>query len=150
MITVNAAMEQMSSGQIGQPAACIIENKRALSCGGSFSRASPRADYGVRIVPPFRARLRLRAARRATSKSGIDVVHRSRGQLCGQPGGGAALRQRRRDADQIAEELSRKKLFHINDLVRRPAVCTGILRQEASNGAPVELSGRACAGFADD
>ena len=48
MTTVNAAIEQISSGQIGHPAACIIESNRALSCGCPGSDASPlRADYGV-------------------------------------------------------------------------------------------------------
>jgi hypothetical protein len=84
------------------------------------------------------------------SKNMVDVVHRSRGQLCGQPGGAAALRQHWRDADPVAEELSRKNLFRINDLLRRHATCAGILVDRASNGAAVELSGRPGAGFADD
>jgi hypothetical protein len=33
MIKASAAIEQIKSGQIGHPAACIIESNRALSCG---------------------------------------------------------------------------------------------------------------------
>jgi hypothetical protein len=48
MTTVNAAIEQISSGQIGHPAACIIESNRALSCGCPGTAVSSlRADYGV-------------------------------------------------------------------------------------------------------
>jgi hypothetical protein len=51
-ITASAAMEQMSSGQIGQPAACIIEKNMCLS-RARFGRPPahpPRADYGVRAA----------------------------------------------------------------------------------------------------
>ncbi|MFT3955373.1 MAG: hypothetical protein QM722_13575 [Piscinibacter sp.] len=45
-------IEQMMSGQIGQPAACMIENKRALSMASTSAKAglSGRAmiDQGVR------------------------------------------------------------------------------------------------------
>jgi hypothetical protein len=48
MTTVSAAIEQISSGQIGHPAACIIESNRALSCGCPGTAVSSlRADYGV-------------------------------------------------------------------------------------------------------
>ncbi|MEO5882366.1 MAG: hypothetical protein ABIQ06_08105 [Caldimonas sp.] len=48
MTRVSAAIEQISKGQIGHPAACIIESNRALSCGCPRTAVSSlRADYGV-------------------------------------------------------------------------------------------------------
>jgi hypothetical protein len=38
MTTVRAAIEQISNGQIGHPAACIIESNQALSCGKPCDR----------------------------------------------------------------------------------------------------------------
>ena len=45
MISATAMMEQASSGQIGQPAACMIESNACLQTGESFP------DYGPRIQP---------------------------------------------------------------------------------------------------
>src|SRR5688572_24635994 len=44
MISAIAAMEQRSSGQIGQPAACMIENNPDLSAG---ERVFGTRDYGA-------------------------------------------------------------------------------------------------------
>jgi hypothetical protein len=46
MINARAAIEQMRSGQIGQPAACMIESNMALSVDGVTSRTG-RVNYGV-------------------------------------------------------------------------------------------------------
>jgi hypothetical protein len=76
-------------------------------------------------------------------------IHRRRGQLCGQPGGAASLRQQRRAADWIAEELSSKKTFWINHLLRRCRTGKGISPCRPNTGAAVELSTRAGLMFAD-
>jgi hypothetical protein len=59
MINARAAIEQMSSGQIGQPAACMIESNMALSVERRRPRRTGRMNYGVplRAVEraPFRA-----------------------------------------------------------------------------------------------
>jgi hypothetical protein len=60
------------------------------------------------------------------------------------------LRQQRRDADQIAEELSNKKSFQINDLLHGRKAGGGICPFAASAGAAVELSSRTRPAFADD
>jgi hypothetical protein len=150
MITASAAMEQMSSGQIGQPAACIIENNMALSCGrsGAALAHSLRADYGVTLASLSR-RCRDFVPMPSIGLRRPRFIHRSRGQLCGQPGGAAPALQRRCHVDQIAEELSMKIPFRIKHLLHRPAVRRGVLPVSASAGAAVELSGRASHGFAD-
>ncbi|HEY2560356.1 MAG TPA: hypothetical protein VGI48_11655 [Caldimonas sp.] len=48
MTSARAAIEQMSSGQIGQPAACMIESNMALSVERRRPCRRDRADYGVR------------------------------------------------------------------------------------------------------
>ena len=48
MINARAAIEQMSSGQIGQPAACMIESNLALSVERRRLGRTGRFDYGVR------------------------------------------------------------------------------------------------------
>jgi hypothetical protein len=58
-------------------------------------------------------------------------------------------RQQRRAADRAAEELSNKNSFWINDLLRHCRTGKGISTFRPSNGAAVELSGRASLGFAD-
>jgi hypothetical protein len=149
MISASAAMEQMSSGQIGQPAACIIENNMALSCGRFGPSCICRADYGVTLAMLF-ARHRdfvPHAVRRPIS--GSFVIHCGRGQLCGQPGSATAPRQHRCDTDQIAEELSSKKMLYINSLLRHSIPREGNLTRRPSNGAAVELSGRTSLAFAD-
>ena len=45
MINARAAIEQMRSGQIGQPAACMIENKD-----------NPRQKNGIRSLKAMQAR----------------------------------------------------------------------------------------------
>ena len=52
MISANAAIEQMRSGQIGQPAACMIESNMALSVDEVTNRTG-RVNYGVRSEPRF-------------------------------------------------------------------------------------------------
>jgi hypothetical protein len=47
MINARAAIEQMSSGQIGQPAACMIESNMALSVERRRPRRTDRINYGV-------------------------------------------------------------------------------------------------------
>jgi hypothetical protein len=110
---------------------------------------SPRADYGVRLALLSRRCCDF-VPRRTGCRAGPIFIHRNRGQLCGQPGFAAARLQHRRDARQIAEELSREKPFHINDLLHPRAACEGISVVSASIGAAVELSGRSSRGFADD
>jgi hypothetical protein len=60
------------------------------------------------------------------------------------------LRQQWRDADQIAEELSNKIVFKINNLLQWPKARTGICPSGACVGAAVELSSRTGPAFADD
>ena len=48
MINARAAIEQMSSGQIGQPAACMIESNMALSVERRRLGRTGRLNYGVR------------------------------------------------------------------------------------------------------
>jgi hypothetical protein len=48
MISARAAIEQMSSGQIGQPAACMIESNMALSVERRRLGRTDRSNYGVR------------------------------------------------------------------------------------------------------
>jgi hypothetical protein len=80
----------------------------------------------------------------------LKVVHRNRGQLCGQPWGDHPSDQHRRAADWIAELLGRKKMMIINDLHHRPAALRAISPRQANNGAAVELWCRAGYGFADE
>jgi len=47
MISARAAIEQMSSGQIGQPAACMIESNMALSVERRRQGRTGRLNYGV-------------------------------------------------------------------------------------------------------
>ncbi|MEO8310963.1 MAG: hypothetical protein ABI520_07320 [Caldimonas sp.] len=47
MINARAAIEQMSSGQIGQPAACMIESNMALSVERRRLGRTDRPNYGV-------------------------------------------------------------------------------------------------------
>src|SRR5450755_585390 len=47
MISASAAMEQISSGQIGQPAACSIESNMALSCDRLGRPSWPPAARGL-------------------------------------------------------------------------------------------------------
>jgi hypothetical protein len=47
MINARAAIEQMSSGQIGQPAACMIESNMALSVERRRPGRNGRFNYGV-------------------------------------------------------------------------------------------------------
>jgi hypothetical protein len=47
MINARAAIEQMSSGQIGQPAACMIESNMALSVERRRPGRTDRLNYGV-------------------------------------------------------------------------------------------------------
>jgi len=48
MINARAAIEQMSSGQIGHPAACMIESNMALSVERRRQGRTDRSNYGVR------------------------------------------------------------------------------------------------------
>lgn len=109
-----------------------------------------RADYGV--VPALDAAATLRYANDAPKVAATmrKVVHRRRGQLCGQPWCGRPSREHRRAADCIAELLSIKKLMIIKDLHHRRAALQGISPRQANNGAAVELWHRASRGFADE
>jgi hypothetical protein len=60
------------------------------------------------------------------------------------------LHQQWRDADQIAEELSNKIVFQINNLLQWCAARKGICPSGACAGAAVELSSRTEPAFADD
>ncbi|MCE9657814.1 MAG: hypothetical protein K8R60_04600 [Burkholderiales bacterium] len=84
------------------------------------------------------------------SPGAAKVVHQSRGQLCGQLDRIALQPEPWRIAEEIAETLSRIKVFEINMLHRSGAGLRGISPRQASIGAAVELSARAGAGFADE
>jgi hypothetical protein len=77
-------------------------------------------------------------------------VHRSRGQLCGQPGSRDGFRQSCRALERIAEVLSKKKVNEINNLRHTFAVCRAFMPLLPRIGAAVELSGGPTARFADD
>ena len=131
-----------------RPAGGLYDRKQYgpfLRPHGVTPRTASRADYGVRLGSRSqRARptscavaAGCRSASCTSSTAAVDnfvdnlAVPRAR-------------HQQRRAAGQIAEELSRKKSFDINDLLRqrlRPARASRGL--EASSGAAVELSGRA-------
>jgi hypothetical protein len=152
MIKVSAAIEQISSGQIGHPAACIIESNRALSLGRSGDRHDS-AARGLWRGGGVRRRRHVwvfAMTRPGASKYGRKVVHRTRGQLCGQPWLRGPWRQHRRRQDRIAELLSRIKLFVFKYLHRRSAALRPVLPRQPSIGAAVELSARAGHGFADE
>jgi hypothetical protein len=55
MTSAIAAMEHNSNGQIGQPAACMIENKRLLSADSDFwdARLWTRQGHRARFVRPL-------------------------------------------------------------------------------------------------
>jgi hypothetical protein len=76
------------------------------------------------------------------------IIHRNRGQLCGQPCGPRPRTQHWRAADWIAEVLSTNKPFDINELRRTSTLRGGIYPGSANTGAAVQLSGRASLGFA--
>ena len=152
MINARAAIEQMSSGQIGQPAACIIESNRGPFLWPPWDRREFRC---ARIMAWRRGSLWRRSSGMQRTRPDVrqgtrKLVHQRRGQLCGQLAFVAAADQQRRALDCIAELLSRIKVFEINDLHRRGAGLRGISRRRASIGAAVELSARASLGFADE
>ena len=93
MTNARAAIEQMSSGQMGQPAACMIESNMALSVERRRSCRRGRADYGV-----LSARVRIAHAVRVTYRTAASfrcaprIASPTSGKLCGQPT--PALRRR--------------------------------------------------------
>lgn len=109
-----------------------------------------RADYGVVLAPDAASTLRHANDAPEGVATMLKVVHRRRGQLCGQPWGGRPSREHRRAADWIAELLSMRKLMIIKDLHHRRAALRDISPHQANNGAAVELSRRASRGFADE
>ena len=74
-------MEHNSKGQIGQPAACMIENKKALSVAAAIFRTR---DYGPKVAPPNAGSASVATAptiprsdcfrmRRRTSTAAVDI-----------------------------------------------------------------------------
>jgi len=57
MISARAAIEQMSSGQIGQPAACMIESNMALSVSEGGWAAPVASIMACRREPPKQRRV---------------------------------------------------------------------------------------------
>ena len=109
-----------------------------------------RADYGVAPGPAAALMFRLANGAPRTVEPARRVVHRTRGQLCGQPRLRGPWRQHRRSLDWIAELLSRIKLFVFKYLHRRCAALRPVSPRQPSIGAAVELSARAGHGFADE
>jgi hypothetical protein len=149
--TVSAAIEQISSGQIGHPAACIIESNQALSCGCPGTAVSS-AARGLWLAKGLASATNLwHAGSNSQDRQKVErVVHQRRGQLCGQPPFAAAANEDRRASRRIAESLSNIKVFQINHLHHRGAAFRGISPRRASIGAAVELSARAGPRSADE
>ncbi|MFY9509924.1 MAG: hypothetical protein WAQ05_02985 [Rubrivivax sp.] len=139
MINAKAMTEQASSGQIGHPAACMIDSK---GCPEEARPGRSAAHYGRWAG--------CRARRGDAAAQQRRPVHRICGQLCGQP-----LAATRKPAplwapSWIAQILSRINCLKINNLQKFDRSMTRPTPRLACIGAPVEFRSRANAGFAGD
>ena len=112
-ISVTAAMEQTRSGQIGHPAACMIESNRALS-----TRWEAVADYGVKGWRHLRRWGPSASSVECTRHSwaAIQIIHRRCGYVCGQPSHDVAEPLDLPRSVQVAARLGMKKSLKNNRL----------------------------------
>ena len=83
MTKASATMEHKMSGQIGQPAACMIENKGFLP--------GVRRERGAIMASKISRSSRCVASRTRALAAGVPAIHCRCGQLCGKAG--CAVRQ---------------------------------------------------------
>jgi hypothetical protein len=131
MIKASATTEQISRGQIGQPAACMIENKAfSREAAAAAAREIMSEAAGASAAPPGRWR----------------TVHLFCGQLCGQPACIARKPAPIRAPAWIARIFSSGFSLEINHLHDFDVLVTTSMPVPACIGALVEFRGRANAG----
>ena len=123
MISARAAIEQMSSGQMGQPAACMIESNMALSVERRRRVAPVGVNYGVRLGASPASRT-VTTGRRVTAP--LSLANRPRAVenfVDNSPVRGAGTPRAARPAGPLAQKYGMKKSLQINDLHRSDAAC---------------------------
>jgi hypothetical protein len=126
-----ATIEQRIKGQIGQPAACMIENKGVPGVCWGGQRGG---DYG-----PKARHFRPLPQRR---KRALRPIHRNCGKHCGQLAPAAAQSAQLLARERFAASLSREFSLSINHLHEYVMSVTGLVGAPPDAGATVEFSHR--------
>jgi hypothetical protein len=132
-------MEQMIKGQMGQPAACMIESKL-------FSRGLFAAPFAVMRGIMADARQGKKGSK-ARAPGPKQDVHHSCGQLCAKPRRAAPNLTPLVANEHVAKFSSKVFLMRIKGLRVDDGCVTGAIASFAPVGAPVEFPSRASRGF---